>query len=337
MAFIAMNRFNVKTDSSQAFFEIWQNRKSFLQESPGFMRFRLLQSKLPLNKNGVEFVSYSEWIDIHSFEHWMTGGASKRAHSDSGNTKDMLLGPPEFRAYEVLLEEGMGHRSDYRSSYMDTLVETHFAKENPAQKELQVKNKSSGLPAISIGAFEGRLLEILLRSAKAKIGVEIGTLGGYSTSWIAKALPEDGKVYTLELEKDRADAARKNLQDMGLGHKVEVIHGPASESLKHLEKLGKIDFVFIDADKNNYANYAQWAIPRLQTGGLLLADNAYIWGGMNYFGKEPHELPPKTQSTSFSKNQFEGMSGCWNELKNHPEMCSLILPTGEGLGVGVKL
>jgi predicted O-methyltransferase YrrM len=147
-----------------------------------------------------------------------------------------------------------------------------------------------------------------------------------------------GKLYTLELDPKRAEIARGHFGRHGLSETIEVIEGRALETLKALDHLKEIDFVFLDADKSNYGEYARWAIPRLKKGGLLLADNAYIWGGMNYFGRsvEEVEIPPKGRLDSFSKNDFTGMSDCWQQMMTHPELASIILPTGEGLGIAIK-
>jgi len=339
---IAMNTFTIGAGFEEAFEKRWRERTSFLDQSPGFMRFRLLKQELKKSSDtpsATQFISYTEWIDESSFLKWTESEQSRRAHSSSAPMPEgMVKGPPEFRAFRPVLDQGYGHRFDYRSPHLDNLIEKNFAKEDPYQKEILEKNLQDGLPPISIGPFEGRLIEILIRSTNAKLGIEIGTLGGYSATWLAKGLSENGKLITLELDPKRADLARSHFEKHGLSNKIEVKTGAALETLKSLEHLRDLDFVFIDADKSNYGAYTKWALPRLRKGGLLIADNAYIWGGMNYFGQsfETVKIPPKGRLDSFSKNDFTGMSDCWSQLAQHEEFASLIFPTGEGLAVAIK-
>lgn len=336
--FIAMNRFRIRPDFTAAFEKAWSERESALDQHPGFLRFRLLKSMLPAGLEAIEYVSHSEWIDQPSFEAWMNGDGARRAHAKSTVPREAYLGPPEFRGYGVALDEVPGHRTDYRSVTMDRLVETKFAHESAAQREIRESHVQMGLPPINIGAFEGRLLQILLCANGAKRGVEVGTLGGYSASWLAGALPPNGRLISLELDPKRAELARENLRRTGHADRVEVRVGDARQTLAQMADERDLDFVFIDADKASYGDYVRWAIPRLRKGGLLLADNAYIWGGMHYYGRPADQVPFKggTGLFDFGPQEFRGMSECWKELEMHPEFASLILPTGEGLAVAVK-
>jgi caffeoyl-CoA O-methyltransferase len=223
---------------------------------------------------------------------------------------------------------------------LDQVVEKSFAHEDEAQKELKRWAQEEGLPPIRIGAFEGRLLECLLRASGARRGLEIGTLGGYSASWLLRALGPQGHLITLELDPKRAERAQKKLNDLGWGPRVEVIAGDAKQILsKKLNDISDLDFVFIDADKASYPFYVEWAISHLRQGGLILADNAYIWGGMNFYGQPSDKVSRGVHQGlhEYSKTQFEGMSLTWQKLASHPELASIILPTGEGLGLAVKL
>jgi predicted O-methyltransferase YrrM len=218
-------------------------------------------------------------------------------------------------------------------------VESKFAKETEAQKQLILKAREKGLPPIAIGPFEGRVLELLLRSINAKRGIEVGTLGGYSASWLARALPKDGELVSLELDAERARWAQSQLDQLGLAPKIRVLSGDAQKSLESLKGWDSLDFIFIDADKQSYGRYAKWALPRLRKGGLLIADNAYLWGGMNFFGQSPTDVePPKEEGLhSWTRTQFEGMSDCWKLFSTEDSLVSIILPTGEGLGVAIKV
>ena len=133
----------------------------------------------------------------------------------------------------------------------------------------------AGLPAIQVSPAQGKLLYVLARAMGAQRVLEIGTLGGYSTIWLARALPDEGKLVTLEIEPRHAEVARKNIARAGLAHKVELRLGPADETLRSLaaEKSGPFDLVFIDADKPAYAQYFRWALKLTRPGGLIMADN----------------------------------------------------------------
>ncbi len=338
--FIAMNRFQVKIASADLFEKHWQERESFLHEFKGFLRFRFLRAAANAEKGSVEFVSHSEWLDQASFEEWLHSDFSRKAHGKGGSTiRDWVLGPPQFTGYEMRLDQVPGHRTDFRSTRQDLIVEEAFSKETAAQRAIHSRAVEQGFPPISIGAFEGRILEILLRASGARRGVEVGTLGGYSASWLARALPADGELLTIELEKDRAEWAEKQFEALKPACKVTVRHGDAKEVLSSLKGWDSLDFIFIDADKNGYVDYARWALPRLRKGGLILADNAFLWGGMNYYGRDTSEIePPKAEGLhGWSKKQFEGMSACWRLLSTEDSLASIVLPTGEGLAVAVKL
>lgn len=158
--------------------------------------------------------------------------------------------------------------------YVDRLHATHDAGltaafEAPA-KEM--------MPAIQVGKSEGKLLELLLRMAGAKKVVEVGTLAGYSAIRIARALPQDGKLWTIEFDPRHAEVARKAIAVAGQNGKVDVVVGAGLDILPTLEKHGPFDAVFIDADKGNYDGYGRWAAKNLRPGGLLLGDNAYFFG-----------------------------------------------------------
>ena len=137
-----------------------------------------------------------------------------------------------------------------------------------------------GLPPIQVGMSEGKLLSLLLRLVAAKRVVEFGTLAGYSALRMAQALPEDGHLWSLELDPCHADVARENLRVAGFGQRVTVITGPALDALPGLEAQGPYDAVFLDADKGRYDLYGAWAAAHLRPGGLLLVDNAYYFGDL---------------------------------------------------------
>ncbi|MGE0281143.1 MAG: O-methyltransferase [Rhizobiaceae bacterium] len=158
---------------------------------------------------------------------------------------------------------------------VDTLVGRLVLGDDPGMTKALQRNTDEGLPAIDVSPAQGKLLHLLVKITGAKRILEVGTLGAYSTIWLARALPEGGKVVTLELEQHHADVARKNIADAGLAEKVEVIVGPAVESLKRLQgdKAGPFDFVFIDADKPNNVNYLTAALTLSRPGTVIVLDN----------------------------------------------------------------
>jgi predicted O-methyltransferase YrrM len=156
----------------------------------------------------------------------------------------------------------------------DYVAETIVA-QGPALEEALAANAAAGLPSIDVSAPQGKLIHLLARMTGAKRALEIGTLGGYSTIWIASALPPDGRLITLERNARHAEVARKNVARAGLGAKVEVRTGAALASLPKIEAegLGPFDFVFIDADKANNAAYLEWALTLSRPGTAIVVDN----------------------------------------------------------------
>ncbi|WP_372347396.1 O-methyltransferase [Streptomyces sp. KL116D] len=135
-------------------------------------------------------------------------------------------------------------------------------------------SEAAGLPAISVSAVNGKLLHLLARIQGARRILEIGTLGGYSTIWLARALPSDGQLITLEHSARHAEVARANLARAGLDKVVEVRVGAALDSLPRLADEGAVfDLVFIDADKVNNPHYLEWAVRLTRPGSVVVVDN----------------------------------------------------------------
>lgn len=140
----------------------------------------------------------------------------------------------------------------------------------------------AGLPAINVAPNQGKLLQILARTQGAKRILEVGTLGGYSTIWLARALPPGGRVITLELEPKHAEVARANFVRAGLADMIEIRTGPASESLARLaaEGAAPFDLIFIDADKAGIPDYFGWALKLSRPGSLIIVDNVVRKGAV---------------------------------------------------------
>ncbi len=136
-------------------------------------------------------------------------------------------------------------------------------------------NKAAGLPAIDVSPAQGKFLHLIARMVGARRVLEIGTLGGYSTIWFARALPDDGVVVTLEALPEHAAVARKNIERAGLTAKVDLRVGPALETLPLLagEGGGAFDMIFIDADKRSNPEYLRWALKLARVGSVIIVDN----------------------------------------------------------------
>ena len=175
-----------------------------------------------------------------------------------------------------------------------------------------------GMPEIQLGPAEGRLLEVLLRLAGARKVVEIGTLAGYSALWMARALPADGHLWTIEANASHAAVAREVVGDGGYEDRITVIEGDALEVLPKLSDSGPFCAVFVDADKARYDRYGRWATANLRDGGLLIGDNAYLFGHLLEDGEDAAAM-----------RRFH------EEMADH--YLSLCVPTPDGLAIGVKV
>src|SRR4051812_8501077 len=162
-----------------------------------------------------------------------------------------------------------------RWTAVDRWITEALVPPDPALDAALQANADAGLPAIDVSAPQGRMLELLARLTGARRILEIGTLGGYSTTWLARALPADGRLVTLERDPGYADVARGNLARAGVAEHVELRVGPALETLPTLaeEATEPFDLVFIDADKASTPEYFSWALRLVRPGGLIIGDN----------------------------------------------------------------
>jgi len=137
-----------------------------------------------------------------------------------------------------------------------------------------------GIPAIQVGPSDGKLIALLLRIARATKVVEVGTLVGYSAILMARALQAGGHLWSIEFEPRHAEVARANLAAAGVADRVTVLVGAGRDVLPTLDAHAPFDAVFIDADKESYDHYGRWAIDHLRPGGLVIGDNAYLFGNL---------------------------------------------------------
>ncbi len=167
---------------------------------------------------------------------------------------------------------------DERWAAVDDYIEGHLLSPDAALDAALWESVSAGLPEIAVAPVQGKLLQLMARMAGARRILEVGTLGGYSTIWLARALPEGGELVTLELEEHHATVARANIERAGLSDRVTVIAGPALDSLETL--TDPFDFVFIDADKQNNAAYVDHAVRLSRPGTTIVVDNVIREGGV---------------------------------------------------------
>jgi caffeoyl-CoA O-methyltransferase len=207
-------------------------------------------------------------------------------------------------------------RSYSDAAIVDYVQRVHAGHDSGLQRAFDAP-ATQGLPAIQLGPSEGRLLELLVKLVGARRIVEVGTLAGYSALRMARAMPAGGRLWTLESEPAHAAVARDNIERAGLAGSIEVVEGPALVTLDRLAEHGPFDLVFLDADKQGYASYGRWAHAHLRPGGLLIADNAYL------FGKLLAEEPTAREVRAFHEETALRFD-------------SVCVPTPDGLVVGIR-
>lgn len=172
--------------------------------------------------------------------------------------------------------------SEHAWTSVDEYLNERLVERDPALDAALADSTAAGLPAIAVAPNQGKLLNLLARVRGARRILEVGTLGGYSAIWLGRALPADGRLVTLEVDPKHAQVAEKNLARAGLRDRVEIRVGPALETLARLaaEKTAPFDLTFIDADKQNNANYFDAALKLSRPGSLILIDNVVRKGAV---------------------------------------------------------
>ncbi|PQP91141.1 O-methyltransferase [Paenibacillus sp. AR247] len=181
--------------------------------------------------------------------------------------------------------------------------------------EVIVANRKADLPEIDVTANQGKFLQLLVQIKGAKRILEIGTLGAYSTIWMARGLTEGGRIITLELSLQHAEVAKKNIARTGLEQTIEVRTGDALEQLAQMEKEGvePFDLIFIDADKPNNPNYLRWALHFSRPGTVIVGDNVIRNGEI----ADRHSTDPRVQ----------GVRTFYDMLSGHPNISATALQT----------
>lgn len=158
-------------------------------------------------------------------------------------------------------------------SMVDEYFENQLIEKDEDLQRVLANNQRAGLPAIDVSPTQGQMLALFVRMTRAKRILEIGTLGGYSTLWMARELPSGGELLTLEADPLHAAIARENMHAAGVANLVTVAEGPALQTLENLGDRPPFDLIFIDADKPNNPNYLKWALHYARPGTLIIGDN----------------------------------------------------------------
>ena len=215
----------------------------------------------------------------------------------------------------------MSQESDVLTAAHLRYIADHTRKEGPFLAELKKSADAADLPAIAIAPEQASFMQILLRGAGVRRVVEVGTLGGYSAISMARALPEDGNVDTIEINPEHAAFARARIAESDVAGRIEVHLGSGLDVLPTFAD-GSADAAFLDADKVNYAHYLEQCMRIVRPGGLILVDNAMAFG---------HLLDPEISGPSVDAIR------AFNEtMAVHEGLHGVIVPLGDGLWVAVK-
>ncbi len=200
-----------------------------------------------------------------------------------------------------------------------------FSKEDDTLKKIREYSEKENVGHMQVSYYEGGILQFLCKALQVKTVVELGTLYGYSGLMMARALPADGQLFSLDINKNRQEKAKTLIQDDPSSKKIHFITGPAEESLKTIESEAPFDMVFIDADKGAYMDYLRWSNKNLKSGGLLAADNTFLFGAV--YGEPEKEQDEQALKAMKQFNKEVAQSGLYT---------STLIPTEEGLTVGIK-
>jgi caffeoyl-CoA O-methyltransferase len=208
------------------------------------------------------------------------------------------------------------------TDHVGDYVSRVFAAEDEILLSLREEADRTGLPPISISADTGRLLQVLLLAVGARRVLEVGTLGGYSAIWIARALPADGSLISLELETKHAEFVTRYVRRAGLAEKVEIRVGRALDLLASLDGE-QFDAIFLDADKEPLPTYFEWGLRLVRRGGLIIADNA-LWGG-------------RVVDERVDDDATRGVREMNRRMATDPRVAGILVPTHDGVAIGVVL
>ncbi len=192
----------------------------------------------------------------------------------------------------------------------------------PLLLELEQQGTYDGIPIVDRAA--GRLLSTLVHAMQANRVLELGTAYGYSTLWMALALPPAGHIWTIDPDRERTAVARTYFERSGVNEKIEIVNQPALEVLEWFPQRN-LDIVFIDADKSEYEDYLEAVVPMLKRSGLVVIDNL-LWSGETAGEPAGGDSPELEALRAFNRT-----------FVNHPKLDATIIPIGDGLGIGARL
>ncbi|MGA9874599.1 MAG: O-methyltransferase [Solirubrobacteraceae bacterium] len=205
-------------------------------------------------------------------------------------------------------------------SAIDRYIDEYLLPADPVLDAAIAASDAAGLPPIAITPNQGKLLELLVRIHGARTILELGTLGGYSTIWLARAIPEDGGLVTLERDPHYAEVARANIASAGLSQAVQIRIGPALQTLAalHAEGTGPFDLIFIDADKQNNPGYLEWSLKLSRPGTLIIADNVVRGGAI---------LDPNGNDPQLGDSGVQGVRRFYEMLASDPRVNATVVQT----------
>lgn len=206
---------------------------------------------------------------------------------------------------------------------LNSYIQELYAPEDDVLRGVYDEALRQGMPTYSIRPEEGRMLQFLVALTGAKTIVELGTLAGYSGTWLARALPADGKLYTLDISSKHAEVAGAIFEKAGLTDRIEQLVGDGHESLEALSAKGPFDMMFIDAEKSGYVAYLEWGLANIRPGGLILAHNAFFNGQV-------------VDDTKYAENEnVRGMRDFNQAIAENNRLVSTIIPVGDGIAAAV--
>ncbi len=219
----------------------------------------------------------------------------------------------------------MAQMSREETSKSEKYILENFAHETADLAAVRERLIADGKFGINVSAGEGSLLRFLVGVIQPKLIVEVGTLYGYSTLWMAQALPADGRILTLEYSAEHFSRAREHFAKSSLASKIEIRHGDAKELLKGIN--AQPDLVFIDADKPGYRHYLDWALSAVRVGGVIIGDNTFLFGHM--IGED--------RGDKTSPAAIESMRYFNTTLAHAKNFRAAMIPTYEGMTVAQRL
>jgi caffeoyl-CoA O-methyltransferase len=200
-----------------------------------------------------------------------------------------------------------------------------YEPEDDVLEEIRERSRREGLPDIQLAALDARHLEVVARACEARRVVEVGTLGGYSGVSLLRGMTVDGILDTIEIDAKHAEVARESFRRSGFEPRARIHVGAASRVLPRLSVHGPFDLCFIDADKEGYPGYLSWAADNLRVGGVVVLDNAFLFGRL------------ASDDAAAAEPELLAMRQTHKMLARGGRFRATVLPTGEGLAVGIKI